>query len=214
MNSKLYLVLIFAFLTFKSHGQKSTKGLFSPYKIGFQYNFGNEKSFLFDDPDYYYQSHTLKGQLFYPLTDFRKIKIDLVLQPQIQLIQHQLLNSYYVTPNIPNYTEKIARFIKRKKISLTALETSIHFEGKLFKDVHLYIQIGLGISYINTETERLAKGFTFIENGNIGFSIKTSSTTSIQIHTGIGHVSNFDFQIPNGGYNTFNSGIGFQYVLK
>jgi hypothetical protein len=70
------------------------------------------------------------------------------------------------------------------------------------------------LSYISTETERLAKGFTFIENGTLGFDFQMSSKFSIQFFGGVGHVSNLNFQNPNSGYNLFNTGFGFQYSIK
>lgn len=211
---KFFLSLVFVGLTSFSFGQKPTKNFLFPSKIGVHYNYGNEKNFLFDDADYFYKTNTIKLQFFYPLIEWKKIEISLVVQPQMQLIKHQLLNEQYVLPSEENYLDKRARFTKLKTISLIATEFSFHLEKKLYKSISAFLELGLGIGYIDTETERLAKGFTFIENGNLGFTIRTSSVTTIQIHTGLGHVSNFNFQQPNSGYNLFNTGIGFQYLLN
>ena len=36
----------------------------------------------------------------------------------------------------------------------------------------------------------------------------------MRLFGGIGHVSNLNFQLPNAGYNIFNTGISIQYSLK
>lgn len=214
MIRKLLLSLIFVCLISKSFGQKSTKSFFSPTKYGIQLSQGNENNFLFDDADYFYRTNTIKGQLYFPITNWKSIDVSLVVMPQIQFVQHQLYNEYFVTPQEENYLEKRARFTKLKNLSITAIEFSLEAKKQLFKKVSIFLQAGLGLSYIDTETERLAKGFTFIENGILGFDFQMNSKLSIQLFSGVGHVSNFNFQHPNSGYNIFNTGFGFQYALK
>ncbi|MFY0604237.1 MAG: acyloxyacyl hydrolase [Flavobacteriaceae bacterium] len=84
----------------------------------------------------------------------------------------------------------------------------------MYKKLHTEITVGLGFAYIDTRTERLAKGFTFIENGSLGISYQTSDKTSIYIGGNIGHVSNFEFQQPNDGYNVLGYEIGFRYHIN
>ena len=74
--------------------------------------------------------------------------------------------------------------------------------------------MSLGFSVINTRTERLAKGFTFIENLSLGFLYKTTPKHHFYIGTSFGHVSNLDFQKPNDGYNTLGFDVGYAFVLK
>ena len=214
MVQKLLLSLIFVCVISTSHGQKSTKGLFSPAKFGIQFTQGNENNFLFDDTDYFYRTNTLKLELHYPLTQWKKIDISLILQPQIQFIQHQLYNKYFVVVEEPNDLEKQERYAKLKDLSITALEVTVDVKKQLFRNTALFLQVGLGIGYIDTETERLAKGFTFIENANLGLEYSINTKTSIRLFSGLGHVSNFNFQFPNSGYNILNTGFSFQYSLK
>lgn len=207
--TKLFLGLLFVGMISTSYGQKSKKSfLFSPFKFGVQFVQGNENNFMFDDLDYFYRSNTIKGQLFYPLTNFKSIEVSLLIQPQIQFIQHQLYNEQFVRPSENNYLIKRQQFTKLKNLSISALEFSLEAKQKVFKSFSVYLQVGLGLAYIDTETERLAKGFTFIENGTLGFDIQLNSKTSIQLFGGLGHVSNFNFTMPNSGYNVMNTGIG------
>jgi hypothetical protein len=214
MIQKLLLPLIFVCVISTSHGQKSTKGLLSPTKFGIQLTQGNENNFLFDDTDYFYRTNTLKLEFHYPLTQWKKIDISLILQPQIQFIQHQLYNKYFVVIDEPNYIEKLEKYTKLKNLSITALEFTIDVKKQLFKNTSLFLQVGLGLGYIDTNTERLAKGFTFVENGNFGLEYSMNTKIAIRLFGGLGHVSNFNFQLPNSGYNILNTGLSFQYSLK
>ncbi len=214
IKMKNALILSFLLCTISFYSQNFIKKIKNPYKIGIHYNLGNEKDFLFDDLDYYYQSHTFKVQLFYPLKRLKSFTIDFAIQPQIQFIKHQLLNIQFVTPDEEDYEAKRRRFTQLKNMSLLGIETALHFQKKIFENIGVYLQLGLGFSYIDTGTERLAKGFTFIENANLGFHIKISTHTAIHMQVGLGHVSNLNFQLPNSGYNILNSGISLIYDIK
>ena len=214
MKIKLLIHLIFVCLISTSYGQKSTKSFFSPTKVGIQFSQGNENNFLFDDADYFYKTNTLKGQLYFPFATLKTIAISFIVQPQIQFVQHQLYNDQFVLPTEANYIEKRQRFTQLKNISITGVEFSVEAKQQLFKNLSVFIQAGLGFTYIDTATERLAKGFTFIENGYLGVEMKLNTKVSIQIFGGVGHVSNFDFQLPNSGYNIFSTGLGLLYSIK
>lgn len=196
-----------------SYSQDNGTSWLTPKKIGLLFNKTNEQNFLFDDPDYFYTSTLIKGQLFYTLFDWKKTSFHLIVQPQYQRIKHQLLNPSFVGPEVTDYLIKRERFTRLKGINLYALEFGISIYKPLFKKVSAEITVGLGFAYIDTETERLAKGFTFIENGSVGLSYETSDRTSIYVGSNIGHVSNFDFKQPNDGYNVVGYEIGFRYRL-
>ena len=214
MTQKFLLPLVFVSLISSSFGQKSGKGILSPTKLGVQFTQGNERSFLFDDPDYFYRTNTLKLQFFYPLAKWKKLDISLIIQPQVQFIQHQLYNEQFVLPEEENYLEKRERYTKLKNVSITGLEFTFDLKKKVFKTTSLFFQLGLGLAIIDTSTERLTSGFTFLENVNLGVEQTLNSKFSFRVVTGIGHVSNLNFQLPNAGYNIFNTGISIQYSLK
>lgn len=211
---KYYFLYLFLFITFCVNSQSKKKAFLKPNKIGFLYNYANEKNFLFDDTDYYYTTNTFKSQFFYKLGNWKTLNFELIVQPQIQFIKHQLLNEFYVLPSEDEYIERRNRFTKRKDINLYALEFGLSVNKKIIKKLTLQLTASVGISMIDTETERLAKGFTFIENGSLGFSYQTTSKTVIYIGSNVGHVSNFDFQKPNSGYNVVGIELGFNYIIE
>lgn len=213
-SKKLFISLVFAGMITFSYGQNSSKKLFSPEKIGLEFTQANEKSFLFDDPDYYYKSNIIKLQFYYPLKKWKSIDFTLIIQPQHQFIRHQLYNEQFVLPSEENYLAKRVKYTKLKKLSISAVEFTIDAKKYIFNNTSVFLQFGLGIAIIDTSTERLIGGFTFLENLNSGIEISATSKTSFRIFAGIGHVSNLNFQLPNAGYNMFNSGFSIQYKLK
>lgn len=185
-----------------------------PVKIGALYNFGTNENFIFDDPDYTYTKHTIKAQFFYELVRWKKLNFELIVQPQIQFLQHQLLNPFYVTPDQDNFREKIAEFTQPKNMNLYGIEFGFVTKRTLLKKLDIQGGISLGFNYINTRTERLAKGFTFNENFSLGFSYNILKSTFLYVGTNFGHVSNLDFQRPNDGYNILGIEVGISYALK
>jgi hypothetical protein len=201
-------------MVYSSYGQRTNGSWITPKKVGLLFNQTNEKNFWFDDTDYFYKSTVVKSQFFYHLFDWKKVHFELLVQPQYHHIKHQLLNPSFIRPTVPNYMLLRDRFTQLKSINLYAAEFGFSIHKNIFKYLTAEITIGLGFAYIDTETERLAKGFTFIENGSIGFSFKTSKKTSFYLGSNIGHVSNFEFQQPNDGYNVVGYEIGFRYHIK
>ena len=208
----LYLLLCFCFVSFSTYSQK--KNLLKPTKVGFLYNYGNENNFIFDDLDYYYTTNTFKGQAFYRLGTWKSFDLELIVQPQIQQIKHQLLNEQFVRPEDENYLEKRERFTKLKTMHLYAFELGFSAKKEILKKLDFRFTIGLGVAAIDTETERLAKGFTFIENGSFGFSYKISNKTAVYLGSNFGHISNLNFKSPNDGYNILGFEVGISYELE
>lgn len=205
---------VFVFFIFSGFSQEKKKSIFKPYKIGFLYNYGTNENFVNDDLDYKYSTQTYKGQFFYKLGTRKNWDFELIVQPQIQNLRHQLINSYYVTPDQENYLEKIAEFTKPKTMHLYGVEFAFAGLKKIRNQLYFQGSLSLGFSFIDTRTERLAKGFTFIENLSLGFLYKTNEKSQFYLGTIFGHVSNLDFQKPNDGYNIMGLEIGYHYILN
>jgi hypothetical protein len=205
-----YLLICISFLA-SSQDKKESKLILT--KIGVLFNYGSNENFMFDDPDYTYSTNTYKLQAFYDLGNWKKIDFELIVQPQIQSLQHQLLNFFYVIPDQENFEEKTIEFMKPKAMNLYGLEFGFASKLKLTKKIDLQGTISLGFSYIDTRTERLAKGFTFIENFSLGFSHQLFHKSFIYVGGNFGHVSNLNFQKPNDGYNILGLEVGYSYQL-
>jgi len=210
-NKSLTILLFLTAITLKS--QESKKNIFSVKKIGFIYNNASANNFLFNDKDYKYTTKTYKFQSIYDIGKWKNFEFQLILQPQIQIIKHHLLNEQFVLPSEDNYLEKRTEYTTPKTIHLYAFELGFVLQKRIIKKLKIQATVGLGIASINKRTERLAKGFTFIENGALGFSYQTSVKTFLYLGGNVGHISNLNFKFPNSGFNILGYEIGFSYIL-
>ena len=208
----LFITLLFVLTSITA--QESKKGLFNIKKVGFLYNNANEKNFIFNDKDFSYSTNTYKLQAFYNLGTWKSLKFELILQPQIQILEHQLLNKQFVLPSEENYQEKRTEFTTPKTMHLYAFELGFVIKKKISRRLDYLIKMGLGIAAIDTRTERLSKGFTFIENATLGLSYNLVDKTFLFIGCNIGHVSNLDTQKPNNGYSFVGFEVGVAYSIK
>ena len=212
MKETILLVFLFFAVTLVAQEKKQSK--LKPYKMGFLYNFGANEYFFHDDPDYTYSTNTYKGQAFFKIGNWKSFDFELIVQPQVQFLKHQLLNFYYVTPNQENFEEKTIEFMKPKNMNLYGLEFAFSAKKRIFEKLDVQASMSLGFSYIDTRTERLAKGFTFLENFSLGFSYNVFKNSFLYIGSNIGHVSNLDFQKPNDGYNILGLEVGYSLILN
>jgi hypothetical protein len=192
---------------------KIKKSVLIPNSLGILYNFTTEDNFLFNDPDYRYQAHIIKLQGFYSIRKWNNSEVELIVQPQLHKIQHQLINEQFVLPSESDYLEKRLEFTTPKSISLIGLEFAISFRQRIFSNLDAVFTGGAGIAHIDRRTERLAKGFTFIENLSLGFDYHILKKLSISTSMQFGHVSNFDIQKPNSGYSTMGFEIGIRSFI-
>lgn len=212
MKLKFLFICLFLNICLTLCQEKKTP-ILKPIKIGVLFNYGSNENFVFDDPDYTYSTKTYKLQAFYDIGKWKNVDFELIVQPQMQSLQHQLLNKWYVTPDQDNVDEKIAEFTQPKNMNLYGVEFGFASKLKLTNTLDLQGTISLGFSYIDTRTERLAKGFTFIENFSLGFSHQVFKNSFVYVGTNFGHVSNLNFQKPNDGYNILGLEVGYSYKL-
>jgi hypothetical protein len=210
----IFLFITLLFLLTSITAQESKKGRFNIKKVGLLYNNANEKNFIFNDKDFSYSTNTYKLQAFYNLGTWKSLKFELILQPQIQILEHQLLNKQFVLPSEENYQEKRTEFTTPKTMHLYAFELGFVIKKKISRRLDYLIKMGLGIAAIDTRTERLAKGFTFIENATLGVSYNFVDRTFLFVGCNIGHVSNLDTQKPNNGYSIVGFEVGIAYAIK
>ena len=212
-NLRRLFIFFFLFAFWSGFSQKDVKGSQKKLKkIGVLYNSAKQNNILFFDKDYDYKTNALKVQLFYHLRKGKKWDMNLIVQPQFQIANHQLLNRFFVTPDKP-YFQELDRLVQKRTISLYVFELGFQLRRKLFHQVYFETTLGLGAGYIDKGTERLAQGFTFIENLSVGLA-HTWFHNEIYIGANVGHVSNFNIQLPNSGYNIFGFEVGYRMFIN
>jgi len=182
-------------------------------KIGFLYSSAKQNNILFFDKDYDYKTNVYKFQLFYSIQNGENWDVNLILQPQFQKAQHQLLNKQFITPDEEDFEFLREKFTQKKDISLYAFEVALQLRKSIIKNISFEASLGLGAGYISLESERLAKGFTFIENVSLGLAHKINKSEFF-LATTVGHVSNFNIQKPNSGYNILGFELGYRIFIK
>lgn len=173
-------------------------------RLGFHYGLGNE----FKNSNYTYTNRYYKLQLHYKIKETKYFMYELLIQPEIDISTHQLLNFYFVQPDEPNYIEKREQYTKLKDIKAYALGIAFCVRKPISKTVNIYALASVGPVIIDTETERLSKGFAFSDVIAIGFSLKLNKIT-FDLEPNLRHVSNAGLQNTNSGYNTKNIEFGF-----
>ena len=212
-NLHRYIFIFFLFIFSFANSQTEKDSIRKLKKVGILYNSAKQNNFLFNDRDYNYKTDVLKVQFFYVLNKGKKWDFNLILQPQVQVANHQLLNEQFITPDEVNFLAIRERLTQKRKISLVAFELGFQLRRKIFQKIYFETTLGLGAAYIDKGTERLAQGFTFIENLSIGLTHKWQKN-EIYLGTNIGHVSNFNIQEPNSGYNILGFEIGYRIYLN
>ena len=101
MNKLIFFLLLF--LSFLAIGQEKKERQKSITKVGVLFSKAKQNNILFFDKDYDYKTNVYKFQLFYTLRTGINWDINLIVQPQFQMAQHQLLNEQFITPDEPNY---------------------------------------------------------------------------------------------------------------
>ena len=197
MNKLILFLLLF--ICFSAIGQENKERQISVNKVGILFSKAKQNNLLFFDKDYDYKTNAYKFQLFYSIqNNGENWDVNLILQPQFQKAQHQLLNE---------------QFTQKKDISLYAFEVGLQLKKSVVRNISFEATLGLGAGYISLESERLAKGFTFIENVSLGLAHKINKSEFF-LATTVGHVSNFNIQKPNSGYNILGFELGYRIFIK
>jgi hypothetical protein len=170
------------------------------------FGFGNE----FKNRDYKFTNQYYKLQLSYLIKGTKTFKYELVIQPELNFAEHQLINPYFITPDDPDYIKKREGFSKINKINQYILNLGFVLRKPISKSLSLFALVSTGPLISDKETERLAKGFAFSNSIALGFSLKIDKIT-FDISPNMRHVSNAGLSNPNSGFNTKNIDFGFSF---
>ncbi len=201
-NFLILTIFLLSFSFFSSAQEESSK-----FKIGFNYGFGETDKFPFSTDNYTYNIQFYKIQLNYLIKEWRKFDFEINVEPSYYKTKHQLLNKYFVTPNDPEYLEKREEYTKLKTMNEYVLGIGFLVRYPIVDKLSVSVLGSIGPMYIDTETERMAKGFAFSDVLSFGLTYKIK-TLAFDVRYGVRHVSNAELQQPNSGYNSTNLEFG------
>lgn len=204
MSKKILFVILFLCVVFVAAAQVKNDGV----AIGFNYGFGSE----FNNRNYTFTNHFYKAQLYYRIKETKHFQYEILIQPEINFAIHQLLNFYFVKPEMPDYIEKREEYTKLKDVREYVLNIGFLIRKPIGKIFSIYALGSIGPMITDTETERMSDGFAFADVLAFGVSAKVDRFR-FDIRPGIRHVSNAGLNSENAGYNTKNIEIGISYGL-
>lgn len=202
----IVLIILLLSVQFFALAQESQSKKYEK-SIGFSYGVGSE----FENPNYTYTNSFYKLQFYYQLTTSeRKMKYGILIQPEINFATHQLLNEYFVKVSDPDYVQKREEYTQLKDMKEYVLGVGLTGRRAISKHFVVYFLGSVGPLVIDTETERLAKGFAFEDVAAVGILYKTPKVI-FDLRPSLRHVSNAGTQYPNSGYTckTIEFGVSF-----
>lgn len=174
------------------------------FKWGLTYGTGTQGKFPFNADDYIHEVDFYKIQINYRFKDKQKWAFEVNLEPSYNVVEHQLLNKFYVKPSdAENYEELRELYTQKRTIREYVLNCGIIARYKIYKGISTYAIGSVGPMIADKATERLAKGFAFSDIFGLGLSYEINKL-QFDLRYSVRHTSNLEFQQPNGGHNTTN----------
>lgn len=204
MSRKILFALLLLFLFHPSFSQKNKNDLM----IGFLYGFGHE----FKNKNYTFDNQFYKIHVGYVIKKTKRYTWELVVEPEINLGRHQLINPFFITSDDPDYIIKREYYSKMNNVNQYILNLGICIRKPISKTLSIFILGSSGSLISDAKTERLAKGFALSNVLAIGIDLELN-TFIFEIKPSFRHVSNAGFKSPNLGFNTANIEFGFYFSI-
>ncbi|MEP3836119.1 MAG: acyloxyacyl hydrolase [Algibacter sp.] len=206
-NKILGLITMFILCSFLGFSQIKKEHL----RLGFTYGSGSQNKYPFNADDYTHEIDFYKLQVNYRFKDKKKWAFEINLEPSFNIVEHQLLNSYYIKPSdAENYQELTALYTQKRTIKEYVLNCGIIARYKIYNGMSTYAIGSLGPMVADKATERLAKGFAFSDIFGLGLSYDINKLR-FDFRYSVRHTSNLEMKQPNGGHNTTNSEVSVLY---
>lgn len=205
----LFIVSVFVVNSFVGHAQIKKEHL----KLGFTYGTGSQNRFPFDLKDYTHEVTFYKAQINYLLKQKRKWAFEFNLEPSYNVVEHQLLNKWFVKQeDAENFEELRELYTQKRTIKEYVLNLGLIARYSIYKNISMYAIASVGPMIADKPTERLAKGFAFSDVFGLGFSYKIN-TIQLDFRYSYRHTSSLELQQPNNGHNTTNTEISVLFGL-
>jgi hypothetical protein len=203
---------VFLFGSYCGNAQNNNKKS-KKIKLGFNYGFGKQESFPLNSNDYTYDVQFYKIQINYKLSEKRKWRFEINIEPGVYINEHQLLNKFYVQPRHgDDYLNKRLEYTAKKQINEYVLNLGFIARHLTFKNLSTYVLGSIGPMYLDTDTERMDSGLAFSDIIALGLSYQIKDIF-LDFRYSMRHVSNANLSLPNNGLNSMNVELGFAYQL-
>lgn len=204
---KLNLIFIFC-LWFSTFGfSQDSIPRYKWLRTGFTFGYASQNTFIKQENDYTFESKIVKFSNHFKLHRSNKNQFEILIEPSYYKSQHQMLNFWYISHTVENSDELRAKYMTLKSINEYVLNIGILYRRLLSSNSSVFALLNSGPMYIDTDTERLKKGFAFSDILAFGYNFRYK-TISFDVKCMYRHVSNANLQKPNFGLNTVGIELG------
>lgn len=200
------LISVFAF-------SQDTIPRFSWLRSGIVLGYASQNTFVKQEWDYTYESKIIKFSNHFNWSRKNKHSWEILVEPSYYRSKHQMINYWFISHTVPNGNELRAKFMPLKTINEYVLNLGVVYRRYLNQNASVYATLNSGPMYIDTDTERLKKGFAFSDIFSLGYNYKFKKI-SLDAKCMFRHVSNANFQMPNYGLNAYGFELGTYYELN
>lgn len=207
-----YLLIINLFISGFTYSQDSISR-FQWLRSGINFGYASQNTFIKQDSDYIYESKIIKFSNHFNLSRKRKHSWEILVEPSYYRSKHELLNYWFISHTVENGDELRAKFMRMKTINEYVLNLGIVYRRYLTYNSSVFATLNSGPMYIDTDTERLKKGFAFSDILSFGYNHRVKKI-SFEAKCTIRHVSNANLQMPNFGLNSVGFELGSYYEFN
>lgn len=213
MKAKIKFLLISNILISAFAYSQDTISKFKWLRTGVVIGYASQNTFVKQESDYTYESKIIKFSNHFNWLKSRKNSWEILVEPSYYQSKHQMINYWFISHTEENGDALRAKFMQLKTINEYALHLGLVYRRYLTLNSSVFATLNTGPMYIDTETERLKKGFAFSDVFSIGYNYKVKKL-SFDAKFMFRHASNANLQMPNYGLNAYGFEFGTYYELN
>lgn len=207
-----HLLLINLLISVFAYSQDSIPK-FKWLRSGVVIGYASQNTFIKQESDYTYESRIVKFSNHFNWSKKRKHSWEVSIEPSYYRSNHQMINYWFISHTVVNGDELRAKFMQPKSINEYVLNVGVVYRRYLNLNSSLFATLNSGPMYIDTDTERLKKGFAFSDILSVGYNYRIKKL-SFDAKFMFRHASNANLQMPNFGLNSSGFEIGSYYEFN
>ncbi len=207
-----YFIIINLLISVFAYSQDSIPK-FKWLRSGLVFGYASQNTFMNQEWDYTYESKIIKFSNHFNFSRKRNHSWEILVEPSYYRSKHQMINYWFISHTVENGDELRAKFMPLKSINEYVLNVGIVYRRYLNLHASVYATLNSGPMYIDTDTERLKKGFAFSDILSVGYNYRMKKI-SFDAKCMIRHASNANMQMPNFGLNSVGFEIGSYYEFN
>jgi hypothetical protein len=181
-------------------------------RLGVNMGYSRQDVFPYDNLNYSHTSRFIKLQIGKQVWRKNRHSLEVLVEPSIYFVEHQLLNLFFIKPSQPDFEARRELFLQERSYKEYALNIGLQYGYNLNEEWIAYGLISVGPMTATKETERQNKGFSFSDIIGLGTRFKVNRL-NYDLRFTLRHVSNANLRSPNNGLNSAGVEIGVSYNL-